>query len=238
MTNILALDTSTDACSVALQQGQSVQHIWELVPRQHNQRLFSMLEELLPSGGMSDLDVELLAYAEGPGSFTGLRIAASAVQGIAFARDLPVVGISTLALMAQGARRRGVLEPGDEVLVMLDARINEIYWGVYRVVGDLVEAIVPDRVSAPGEVEMPEISGPLSCIGNAVSCIEQVPGLEEIHIQQVAEDAWPDSFDLLTLAEVAFSHGQAVSADQVQPVYLRNEINWKNISEQGPAGGS
>ena len=103
MKTILAIETATEACSVALWRDQQVQQCHEIAPRQHNQRLFAMLQELLPDGRLVQQGVDAIAYGCGPGSFTGLRIAASAVQGLAFASKLPAIAVSTLACQAQTA---------------------------------------------------------------------------------------------------------------------------------------
>ena len=97
MTGILAIDTATDACSVAAFVDGQIRELHEVIPRQHSQRLFGMLRELLPSGDLRSQGIGAIAYGCGPGSFTGLRIAASAVQGLAYANELPAVSISSLA---------------------------------------------------------------------------------------------------------------------------------------------
>jgi tRNA threonylcarbamoyladenosine biosynthesis protein TsaB len=110
MTAILAIETATDACSVALYRDGHYSQRHEVLPRQHNQRLFSMLGELLPAGSLRDQGIDALAYGCGPGSFTGLRIAASAVQGLAFASNLPALPVSTLACQVATALRQGSID--------------------------------------------------------------------------------------------------------------------------------
>ena len=233
MTSILALDTSTDACSAALKRGDQLESRFQLLPRKHNHLLFTMLAELLPDGAEA-AGIELLAYGQGPGSFTGLRIAASAVQGLAYTLDLPVAGVSTLACLAQGALRRGVVSDGDELLVMLDARINEIYWGRYRFENGLATACGPDQVSAPEALPEDGFAPGTIALGSGLAYFDALPApLREKVARQVA-DQWPDSVDLIAQAERVAAQGELVSAQAVQPVYLRNEIHWKKLSEQGP----
>ncbi len=235
MLNILAIDTSTDACSVALRVGAAISHRHELIPRQHNQRLFSMLQELLPDGGVLESGIELFAYAHGPGSFTGLRIAASAVQGLSYATGLPVAGISTLACLAQGAWRRGVLTQEQHALVLLDARVNEVYWGLYSMEDGIAKPSRDDAVSAPAELplDLLQEESEVLALGSGLVYLEQFPESIQSGLAAIIPDQWPDSVDLLALADVAAEKGELLPAESAQPVYLRNEIHWKKISEQG-----
>jgi tRNA threonylcarbamoyladenosine biosynthesis protein TsaB len=234
MTNILTLDTSTDACSVCLRVNGDIDGRCELIPRQHNHRLFTMLADLLPAGGPAAVGLDFLSYAQGPGSFTGLRIAASAIQGLAYSLKLPVAGVSSLACLAQGALRRGLVTESDTVLAMIDARINEIYWGVYGFDCGVATAVLEDCVSAPGDVpETPVLARqPLVAMGSGLCHFEQLPRAVRSAVCRQLTDQWPDSLDLLPLADRAYSEGDLLSAEAVQPVYLRNEIHWKKLSEQ------
>ncbi len=238
MKNILALDASTDACSAALRQGDLVSSRFQLIPRQHNHRLFAMLDELLPEGA-AEAGIEMLAYGHGPGSFTGLRIAASAVQGLAYTLGLPVAGVSTLACLAQGALRRRVVSENELAFVLLDARINEIYWGLYRFEEGLAVPCVEDEVSAPAEVPVDLVDrfGPAVALGSGLALFDDLPAPVRDGMLRRIEDQWPESVDLLPLADRVAEQEALVAAEAVQPVYLRNEIHWKKISEQGPRGG-
>ena len=115
MTGILAIETATDACSVAVFVDGEISERYAIAPRQHSQLLFDMLEELLPGGNLADSGIQAIAYGSGPGSFTGLRIAASAVQGLAYSCDLPAIAVSTLTVLAQSAWRLDNLGAGDTV---------------------------------------------------------------------------------------------------------------------------
>src|SRR5690606_10081736 len=132
MTHILALDSATDACSVALYRDGEVTSLFELAAKSHTQRLLPMVDELLQSADCTLKDLDAIAFGRGPGSFTGLRICLGIVQGLAFGANLPVIPVSTLAAMASGFWR----EPAQysalplPLLVALDARMDEIYWAV------------------------------------------------------------------------------------------------------------
>jgi tRNA threonylcarbamoyladenosine biosynthesis protein TsaB len=235
MTDILALDCATDSCSVAMRLDGSITSRCELIPRQHNQGVFSMLDEVLGGRSPADAGLQYLAYNQGPGSFTGLRIAASAIQGLAYACELPVVGVSTLACLAQGVWRQGLADPSATLLVMLDARINEVYWGLYGWQEGVAVSLLPDAVSQPEEIpaELPTGSGGLVAVGSGLRYREQLAAALCASLAGELPEQWPDSVDTLTLAELEIAQGRLLSPEQVQPVYLRNEINWKKISEQG-----
>jgi tRNA threonylcarbamoyladenosine biosynthesis protein TsaB len=233
MQNILAIDTATEACSVTLRAGGEVSHRYELIPRQHSSRIFSMIREVLPDEEWPEGGIDLLAFTHGPGSFTGLRIAASAVQGLAYANTVPVAGISTLACLAQGCWRRGLVGPEDRVLVLVDARINEVYWGYYELRDGVASALLEDAVCAPDEIPVTILDSGHSIVGvgSGLPMLDQVPAELADGISGVVPDLWPDSFDLLALADAMRVHCQEAAG--VQPVYLRNEIHWKKLSEQG-----
>ncbi len=211
----------------------NIQTRYQVLPRKHNHLLFTMLAELLPNGA-SEAGIELLAYGQGPGSFTGLRIAASAVQGLAYTLGLPVAGLSTLACLAQGALRRGVVSDGDRVLVLLDARINEVYWGYYKFVDGLASALVADQVMAPDSLPTDLLDGNTIALGSGLAYFDVLPAAVSAAVSRQVADQWPDSVDLVPLADQAAARGELVTAQAVQPVYLRNEIHWKKLSEQGP----
>ena len=126
---ILAIDTATDACSVALHLDGDYREIHELAPRRHAEILLPRIRTLLSEAALSLRDLDALAFGRGPGAFTGVRIATGVIQGLAFGADLPVVPISSLHALAQGAWR----ERGEgNVLAAFDARMGEVYWGAYR----------------------------------------------------------------------------------------------------------
>ena len=235
MVNILALDTSTEACSVALSMGDELRHCCELVPRQHSQRLFVQLDKLLDGGTLAQAGVELIAYAHGPGSFTGLRIAASAVQGLAFACELPVVGVSTLACMAQGAWRRGVIDDSALALVLLDARIDELYWGLYEWRDGLAQPLAEDAVCSPAELSLPPQAAGRTPVplGDGVKYIDKFAPAVAAALSPALDDCWPDAQDILPLAAAALARSEQHPAEQTRPVYLRNETQWKKVHEQG-----
>ena len=232
MTGILAIDTSTDACSVAVAIDGQITERYEYAPRQHNQLLFGMLRELLPDGDIRSHGIDAIAYGCGPGSFTGLRIAASAVQGLAYTNDLPVVAVSTLAVIAQAALRQGLATPHATLLCSLDARINEVYSAVYEFHEGLAVLIEGPQVCAPGDLDY-AYSGPLHGVGSGLRFIDSFPAKIAARISSHDSELLPAAQDLVPLAIEMLQRGETQTPRQVQPVYVRDEISWKKISEQG-----
>lgn len=129
MSTLLALDTATEACSVALLHDGKVTSHYEVIPRLHAQKLLPMIQQLLADAGTTLQAVDAIAFGRGPGAFTGVRIAIGVVQGLAFALERPVLPVSDLAVLAQRAyREHGV----SQVAAAIDARMDEVYWGCYR----------------------------------------------------------------------------------------------------------
>ncbi|STF66969.1 protease YeaZ [Escherichia coli] len=126
---ILAIDTATEACSVALWNDGTVSAHFELCPREHTQRILPMVQDILTTSGTSLTDINALAYGRGPGSFTGVRIGIGIAQGLALGAELPMIGVSTLMTMAQGAWRKN---GATRVLAAIDARMGEVYWAEYQ----------------------------------------------------------------------------------------------------------
>ncbi len=126
---LLAIETAAEACSAALLIDGEISLRYEVQPRKHSELIMSMLNSLLQEADLSPARLDGLAFGCGPGSFTGVRIAAGVAQGVALGADLPVVRVSTLAALAQGYFRQS---GHTSVLPAFDARMQEVYWGCYR----------------------------------------------------------------------------------------------------------
>lgn len=235
MTAILAIDAATDACSVAIYRDGSYQECHEIAPRQHSQRLFGMLRELLPSGCLREQGIDAIAYGCGPGSFTGLRIAASAVQGLAYTNQLPAVAVSSLACQAQTALRLGAVQSDDLVLSLLDARIKEVYYAIYAFEQGLPVLREGPHACPPDQVVTGEAPGTMRAVGDGCIFVEQLPAEVRTRLVSVAPAILPTARDLVPLALEALASGRVQEPTQVQPVYVRDKINWKKLSEQGKA---
>jgi tRNA threonylcarbamoyladenosine biosynthesis protein TsaB len=149
---LLALETSTEACSAALWHDGRILVRFRHAPRLQTDLLLPMVEEVLAEAGLTLAQIDVLAYSRGPGAFTGVRIAAAAVQAMAFARDIPVVPVSSLQSLAQGAWRvHGVTR----VLSVFDARMDEVYVGGYERVDELMQPVEVEHLCAPGALPPP-----------------------------------------------------------------------------------
>jgi tRNA threonylcarbamoyladenosine biosynthesis protein TsaB len=232
MTGILAIETATDACSIAVYRDGEYRERHVIAPRQHSQLLFTMLGDLLESGDLLEQGIELIAYGCGPGSFTGLRIAASAVQGLAYSCQLPVVAVSTLAVMAQCAMRMGATGADDTVLCTLDAHMNEIYSAVYGYEDRMAVLREGPWACTPAELA-PVWEGSLCAVGSGCQFLDQFSQSLRAQIQSSVPDLLPAARDLIPLALEKFRRGEIESARNVQPVYVRDEISWKKLADQG-----
>lgn len=224
---LLAFDTSAEACSAALFLDGSVTELFEITPRQQSRRILAMIEQLLSaaSTGLSLLDA--VAFANGPGSFTGIRLAASVAQGLALGADLPVVPVSTLAAMAQGAYREFQAR---DILVATDAHSGEIYWGVYQGGELAVRSVVAERRCNPAAVSIPEKCDYLG-VGNAWEIYAEVLN-QRLHGVKLITTQYPKAIDVAALAVIAFSEGGFVSPEQVMPCYLHQADTWKKLPSQ------
>lgn len=234
MIQILALDTSTDACSVALNVNGQVTGLFELAARSHTQRLLPMVDELLQECDSSLDKLTAIAFGRGPGSFTGLRIGLGVVQGLAFARRLPVIPVSTLAALAAGYWRRNPDAATRPVLSALDARMDEVYWGLYtqRAGQHSPEPLLDEQVMAPSRVidsirawagKGAAIEGLLDGAGPGW----HYPSLQGVQPHHLEQEAYPDAQDIARLAFEVYQQGGAVSVRDAQPEYIRDTVSWK-----------
>ncbi len=224
MSVILALDSSTEACSAAISCGDELVECYQLAPRAHSQLLLPMVDELLSETGLAIGNVDGIAFGCGPGGFTGLRICAGTVQGLAFGADLPVYPVSSLESMAQSALRLGLIDESGVCLPAIDARMSEVYWGMYQIQGDMVHSIQPDCVSSPdvlraAVLEHQTIQG----VGTGWG----IPALEDLRHFVKNIEFFPRARDLLPRAATLLAEKKGISACQVEPVYLRNEVSWE-----------
>jgi len=218
---ILALDTSTDACSVALLLDGKISEKFEIAPRQHAAIILTMTDELLSECDAKLSDMDAVAFGCGPGSFTGLRIATSAAQGFAFAHDLPLIPVSTLRAIAQGAHRK---YKATNVLAALDARMKEVYWGSYSLKENIMHANKDDMVCKP-EVIILDNSLEYVGVGNGwESYLEVLKKSCGDCVKEIYEKEHPHAQDIAIIAEYEFQLGNTVSAEEALPVYLRNDV--------------
>ncbi|HKT73280.1 MAG TPA: tRNA (adenosine(37)-N6)-threonylcarbamoyltransferase complex dimerization subunit type 1 TsaB [Steroidobacteraceae bacterium] len=221
---ILALDTATESCSVALSiDGEDRIRDAEL-PRGHAERILTMIDQVLAEADASLRSLDAIAFGRGPGSFTGVRLAVSVVQGLAFGADLPVVPVSDLRAVAQ--RVLHDVPGSSRVLICNDARMNEVYWACFERGPDGLAAFLTEEcVGAPGTVTLPSSwTGEVAAAGRGFAAY---PGLASRLSQQlgsVHDRLLPHAREIALLARTEVQAGRTVAAEQALPTYLRDEV--------------
>lgn len=213
---LLALDTSTDACTAAVWVDGAVHEQFEFA--QQSARILPMVDSVLAEAGLALSQLDALAFGRGPGSFTGLRIAAGVVQGLAFGADLPVVPVSSLAALAQG-------QNAARVLAAFDARIQQVYWGVYvRKADGIVELQGEEGVYGPGQVPLPEGADWIGAGSGWDQYTDALLTHLGTRVIEWRKQCFPHARDVAELGAVGFMNGQAVAPELALPVYLRDDV--------------
>jgi len=219
---LLALDTSTEACSAALWLDGNIHERFEIAPGAHSRLILPMIEDLCTQAGVQLKDMDALVFGRGPGSFTGVRIAASVVQGLAYGADLPVIPVSTLAALAQGAWQQ---HQWSRVLAALDARMGEVYWGAFERGADGVMRVVQDEcVVAPEQVTLPALGEWQGAGPGWAAYPAQLQARCGERVVTYDGQMFPRAAHLLPIAAVEFQRGAVLPADQALPVYLRDQV--------------
>lgn len=225
---ILAIDTATEACSAALwNDGNTCAH-FELCPREHTQRILPIVQDILTQGCVSLTDLDALAFGRGPGSFTGVRIGIGIAQGLALGAELPMIGVSTLATMAQGAWRK---QGASRVLAAIDARMGEVYWAEYQRDaqgvwhGENTEAVLKPEVV---QQRLAELEGEWATVGTGWAAWPDMTQGANVTLSD-GDVLLPEAEDMLPIACQLLEQGKTVAVDKAEPVYLRNEVAWKKL---------
>lgn len=205
MTTILAIDTSTEACSAALYANGKMTSRYEIAPQRHAALLLPYCNELLAEANITPADLSAVAFGRGPGSFTGVRIAAAAAQGIAIAHRIPVIPVSSLQILAQVAFEENQCA---KVYVGIDARMGEIYFGKFEVKHHIMEPISEEVVAPLEKLALSDNDKTLR-VGTGF---------------QTTDILYPHAEMLLTLAVEKFQQGETVSAEHAIPVYIRDNV--------------
>jgi len=215
--NILAIETATPMCSVALQAGDEVIARHELSPRGHATLLLPWIAELLAEAGLRYADLDRIAVGRGPGGFTSLRIGLSVAQGIALAHDLPIIPVSSLATLAESADPEG---HHARILALIDARMGEVFVGAFRREPKGLTLISPEAVLPPDRLRLPE-PGDWLVAGSGLAAYPELieHTLAETSVQAMSE-AWPLAAHMLAPAQ----RMPAVPAWEVEPVYVRDDV--------------
>ncbi|PCE66871.1 tRNA (adenosine(37)-N6)-threonylcarbamoyltransferase complex dimerization subunit type 1 TsaB [Salinivibrio sp. YCSC6] len=223
---MLAVDTATENCSVALCIGDQMMVRSDIAPREHTNKILPMVDEVLAEAGVSLTQLDALAFGRGPGSFTGVRIGIGIAQGLAFGADLPVLGVSTLAAMAEQAHRT---HGATQVLTAIDARMGELYFAQYQRQenGDW-HALADEAVVAPDALCLESTDGTWALAGTGWPAYpELATGLDLTTTESGV--LYPQAQDMLVIAKYAYQRGEAVAAELATPTYLRDKVTWKKL---------
>ncbi len=232
---LLAVETSTNACSAALTIDGIVYERFELTPQEHTRLILPMIDSLMSEAGLRPQQLDALAFGCGPGSFTGVRIATGVIQGIALGADLPVVPVSTLAAIAQdffdrnavkGQTERLKAEPSgfNMAFTAMDARMGEIFWGVYqRDQQNFAKLIGKESVTPATDIEFPDLIGIGIGSGWGVYRTELMTRLAG-RASYCEIDNLPRAGAIARLGAKGFELGLAVPVEQAMPVYLRDKV--------------
>ncbi|WP_234994877.1 tRNA (adenosine(37)-N6)-threonylcarbamoyltransferase complex dimerization subunit type 1 TsaB [Microbulbifer donghaiensis] len=220
------MDTTSGACSVALYSGGQVCEQFVRAERDHTRRLLPMVDQVLADSGLSLSQLDALAVSRGPGSFTGLRIAISFTQGLAFAADKPVVPVSSLAALAAGARRSHPEWGDSPIVAMLDARMQQVYWGIYSA-GAPHDSLLAEAVQDPDRVvqSLRESDLPQPAYGAGPGW--HYPEFVDAPVAQCDMDTPIHAREIAELALPLWQNGAAVAAEELEPLYLRDEVTWQ-----------
>ena len=240
---LLAIETATEACSVALWIDGAVRERFEIAPRRHAELVLPWADALLAEAGIAKSQLDAIAIGRGPGAFTGVRLAIALGQGIALALDRPMVAVSTLAALAVSAPPLADAGGGwdgiaqQHILAAIDARMGEIYIGTFaRDAGGLVVPIDAEQLVRPDAVPLSDHRNWIGVgTGFAADNGALVHALGEQLLHHDAT-ALPRAADVVRLAARAFAHGEAVAPELIEPAYLRNKVALTVIEQKASRG--
>lgn len=215
---LLAVETSSEACSVALARGAEVRERHEHAPLRHAELLLPAVRALLQEAGVEFGALDAIVFGRGPGSFTSLRIGIAAVQGIAWGARVPVVPVSSLAAIAQQAAGSGA----EEALVAVDARMEEVFTARFAIGAGRLELIGAESVGPPAAVKVERPGRTIGC-GNG---FERFPALQRLgrDLMQVRADLVPRASALIPLARAWLETHEPLPPEMAQPVYVRDHV--------------
>ena len=214
MMNLIAFDTSTHMCSVDLHVNGKEYLREEVAPMRHTELILPMIQDLLKQAGCQLSDCDAIAFGQGPGSFMGVRFAASIAQGLSFTHNIPCIKVSTLHALAQIL---ALSHPGQLICSAWDARMSEMYFGCYRQSGDdnIVSVISADQLIQPQDVKL---SAPCVCVGNAWGVYaSDLPDLASIDVI----DMYPSAKEICAIAQ---ARGIGAAGYDFSPVYFRAAV--------------
>lgn len=217
---LLALDTSSLACTVGVMVDNDIAIRHEEQPREHTKILMPMIRDTLAEADVKLRDLDAIVLGNGPGSFIGMRIAASVAQGLAFGSDLQIVPVSSMAAVAADAG-----QGGDIVAVAQDAHMREVYLGVYRIDADgLPQAAVAERLNPQAPIDELADYGAVIVAGFGWQRYPELLTANRSRVARVSDSLYPRAEQLLSLGAAAFAAGNALAPEAVTPAYLRQKV--------------
>jgi tRNA threonylcarbamoyladenosine biosynthesis protein TsaB len=231
---VLALDTATEACSVALLTDAGLLGAWREVGRGHAEQILDMVDAVLSEAGIVLGMLDGIAASVGPGAFTGVRIGVSVAQGLAFGAALPVVAVTTLEALGWQAMRGGA----EQVMACLDARMGEVYWGCF--VTHPARGLAARGAPAVGgaqSVNVP-LAGPFQGIGRGFAAYPDLRALAGLVLPAGACDALPDAKDMARLGAIRLRLGEGRDPADLIPVYLRDKVALTEAERALPTRGA
>ena len=218
---LLAIEAATEACSAAVLVDDEIIEKYQLAPRQHNELLLPMCEQVMADAGVSLSQLDAIAYGCGPGAFTGVRIAAGVAQGIAFARDLPAASVSTLANLAC----QSDADSQSLVLPAIDARMNEIYWAVYKKISaGEAEIVMPENVGPPDRINVDAFPVAMGLGSGWKTYMETLQAKVSLNPNKIHSAALPRASTTALIGQKKVLSRQLTDAVNILPVYLRDQV--------------
>ena len=218
---LLAIETATEACSVAVWIDGDVHERFEIAPRRHAELTLPWAEQLLADTGVAKSQLDAIAVGRGPGAFTGVRLAIALAQGIALALDRPLLPVSTLAALAMRAEADA---DGERILAAIDARMGEVYLGAFARDGEGLIALSEEVVIKPEVATIPD-GGDWHGVGTGFSAADgALPARLQSWLVSVDAAALPHAADVARLGALMYARGEAIAPERVEPAYLRNNV--------------
>ena len=218
---LLSVETSTEACSAALYIDGTIEERFEIAPREHTKLILPMIDSLMADAELKPQQLDALAFSRGPGSFTGVRISTGVIQGIAYGADLPVVPVSTLAAIAQNYFKN---TGSDCAYTAMDARMGEIFWGVYQKNNQgYAELIDDEAVTLAENIIYPNKKG----VGIGSGWLDYQQQLSDCLgtlLLGIETDHLPRASAIADLGVIGYENNKAVDVEMAMPVYLRDKV--------------
>lgn len=217
MCKLLALETTTAACSVALWINGEITQRFEIVPQKHAEVILDWIDGLLHTAGVKLKNLDAIAFGSGPGSFMGVRIATGVAQGISYGVDLPVIPVSTLQALAQASYQK---VNSERVTAGWDARMDSIYWGVYQIDDKkIMRVIMDDRLDNPKDIKFTQKYG--IGVGNAWK-VYQDSLSPDFHF--IENEIYPDAAAILRIAYYKLKNNELITPEKAEPTYIRENV--------------